>query len=143
MRYYSVHGADHGDQPKQGAAIMNIKRDMSLDQLAERMWVNGDWPDNWEPIAVVMRDLLNQHAAAYGWEKTQDVEDADWLRLREQAVASSAAAPSWEDEDEACITLGFWAKLVPGQGWVTCEPGDVGARPDINRLRAYRAGVAA
>lgn len=88
--------------------------------------------------AIAMEDELQP---AYG----VTVEDADGNTVAEirDGVDIDADATSWEEEDEACITLGFWAKLVPGKGWVTCEPGDVGARPDINRLRAHRAGVLA
>jgi hypothetical protein len=50
---------------------------------------------------------------------------------------------NWSNDEEQCITLGFWAKFVSGQGWVTCDPEHTGARPDVNRLIAYKAGVGA
>lgn len=48
---------------------------------------------------------------------------------------------TWAEEDAEAIRLGFWAKRVPGRGWVECGADDAGAMPDINRLRAHKAGV--
>lgn len=64
---------------------MQIKPDMLLDELAEHIWVNGDLPDNWRPVATAMRGLLVRHAAAYQWSRVLDVEDVDWIRLRSEA----------------------------------------------------------
>jgi hypothetical protein len=58
---------------------MNITPTMDLDQLAERIWVNGDHVDL--DIAQRMRALLTLHAPAYGWATTSDVEDRDWFRM--------------------------------------------------------------
>lgn len=62
---------------------MKISADMNLAQLAERMWINGDEPDM--RIAERMRASLVQHAPAYAWEKTGDVEDVDWFRMLHDA----------------------------------------------------------
>ena len=52
---------------------------MPLDQLAERMSPNGD--DIPAPVVEAMRVLLVDHAPAYGWTTTADVEDGDWFRM--------------------------------------------------------------
>ena len=39
----------------------------------------------------------------------------------------------WPGEEEA-RKFGWFAKSVPGNGWVQCAADDPGARPDINRL---------
>jgi hypothetical protein len=41
----------------------------------------------------------------------------------------------WPDEED-CERLGFFARLVPGRGWVPCAADDPDPQPDLNRLHA-------
>lgn len=70
---------------------MRIEPTMDLDQLAERIWVNGDWPDDYLALAAVMRDALVRDADAYDWRATSDVEDVDWSRMCRDALAGAPA----------------------------------------------------
>ena len=68
---------------------LTITPTMSLDQLAERMSPNGD--DIPAPTVAAMRALLAEHAPAYGWKTTADVEDADWFRMLATATGEGQA----------------------------------------------------
>ena len=65
---------------------LTISPSMPLDQLAERMSSDIPVPAS---VAAAMRALLAERAPAHGWETTDDVGDADWLRLLE--IAASGA----------------------------------------------------
>jgi len=41
----------------------------------------------------------------------------------------------WSGVSE-CREFGWYAKLVEGQGWVTCDKNDEGASEDLNRIYA-------
>lgn len=71
---------------------LQISPTMSLDQLVEWMYVDGDQPNNATQVAAIMRDLLwqfhcNNDAGAY---TTNDVEDADRLRMLNLADAAAS-----------------------------------------------------
>lgn len=66
---------------------MRIHETMDLHQLAERMYVNGDWNlDEIMPTAHAMRALILADQTAYGWIDTSDIEDVDWFRMLESAA---------------------------------------------------------
>ena len=68
---------------------MRIEPTMDIQGLIERMYVNGDFGPLAESEARVLRNLLVQHAPAYQWADTRDVEDVDWFRMLHQAVAGA------------------------------------------------------
>lgn len=64
---------------------LQISPTMSLDHLAERMWVNGDWPASTTETQA-MRAMLVASAPNHGWQTTGDVEDGDWFRMLDIAA---------------------------------------------------------
>lgn len=59
-----------------------ISPTMPLDKLAERM-SNDTVPAS---VVAAMRALLVERAPAHGWETTDDVGEAEWLRLLATAI---------------------------------------------------------
>lgn len=60
----------------------------------------------------------------------------------EQEIEKYGGYLPWTGEwpgDAECREFGWYAKLVPGQGWVSCDRSDPAGTEDLNRL--YRDAV--
>lgn len=71
---------------------LTISPSMPLDQLAERMSTDIEVR---LIVAVLMRALLVEHAPAHGWETTDDVGEAEWLRLLNLADEVETPDAEW------------------------------------------------
>lgn len=56
----------------------------------------------------------------------------------EAASAPSLWSGLWPGEAEAMFR-GWYARLVPGEGWIMCTADEEGAQPDLNRLAIFNA----
>ena len=71
---------------------MKISSHMSLPDLIEHMYVNGDPHESAESEARAMRALLVERAPAHGWTDTRDIDDSDWFTMLHAAVAQPSEA---------------------------------------------------
>jgi len=57
-------------------------------EVREALDVNGD--DNITPEHVsAMRELILRDAQAYEWAKLSDIEDVDWIRMKDEVMAQA------------------------------------------------------
>lgn len=54
------------------------------------------------------------------WDEVWDAKRLPWNGI-------------WPGESE-CIEYDWWARFIPGEGWIPCKKEDDGARPNLNRL---------